>query len=88
MLDAVDVMDASEEEKFTSLKQIVGDFYFNLRKSVNGSEGWLFGKGSRLGDEIEHFLTDVADGLGINPVYVPHKFGWFDHAPSELQLTH
>lgn len=62
-------------------KQALVDAYYQIRKSAFGSEGKVFGSGSRLGDRLEKFMQNE---LGIN---VPHRVNERD-VPPQFDIAH
>jgi hypothetical protein len=66
-----------ERLKIIEMKQAIINHYFEIRKSPAGSEGIFFGKGSRLGDELEKFIRKE---IGVK---VPHRVS-AEQAPLQL----
>jgi|GEM_PF-6732607 len=71
-LDGIASQSLAEDRKVDRMREIILGFYENIRRSRFGSEGLFFGKGSRLGDALEKFLTEEW-GLNLRNEYVPHR---------------
>lgn len=96
-LDRIAFSSDNEATKYTKMRESVLSYYRGLRQMKNGSAGYFFGRGSRLGDALEHFLTrpeSVDGGFGYVhgnlPDQVRHhhpETGCFDGVAKKISET-